>query len=240
MTISDLKSAIGMPGIKIVGFLCNEDGRRPQPKKVQRILNWPIPRSLREARAFIGVVVYYRIFINGFALIAAPIFWLFKKGWKFKCTVECSDAMMRLKAAPVKAPVLITLDFSEGALEIELAIDASTTIGWDAVLSQYQEDGKAHPTRYESGILSDQKRKYDALKLECRGLIKALKKLRFWLFGRYFTVVRDSQTLVWLLNQPPNDLPNAMIMRWLAYARLFDFDVKHIKGNKNSVADGLS
>ena len=55
-----------------------------------------------------------------------------------------------------------------------------------------------------------------------------------------FTVVTDLQTLVWLLNQPPNDLPNAMMARWLAYARLFDFDVKHIKGNKNSVADGLS
>ena len=172
MTISGLKSAIGMPEIKIVGFLCDEDGHRPQPKKVQRILNWPVPRSLREARAFIGVVVYYRIFIEGFALIAAPIFWLFRKGWKFVWTVECSDAMTRLKAALIKAPVLITLDFSDGVLGIELAIDASTTIGWGAVLSQYQEDGKAHPARYESGIWSDQERKYDALKLECRRLIK--------------------------------------------------------------------
>jgi hypothetical protein len=83
-------------------------------------------------------------------------------------------------------------------------------------------------------------KKYDALKLECRGLIKALKKLRFWLFGRYFTIVTDSQTLVWLLNQPPNDLPNAMMMRWLAYARLFDFDIKPVKGSQNGAADRLS
>src|SRR5947207_10137877 len=46
--------------------------------------------------------------------------------------------------------------------------------------------------------------------------------------------------LVWLLNQPPNDLPNAMMTRWLYYIRLFDFDVKHIKGEKNGAADGLS
>ena len=50
----------------------------------------------------------------------------------------------------------------------------------------------------------------------------------------------DAQTLVWLLNQPPNDLPNAMITRWLTYIRLFDFDVKHIPGNKNGGADTLS
>jgi hypothetical protein len=28
--------------------------------------------------------------------------------------------------------------------------------------------------------------------------------------------------------------------RWLAYARLFDFDVRHVKGTKNGAADGLS
>ena len=82
--------------------------------------------------------------------------------------------------------------------------------------------------------------KYDTVKLECRGLLKALKKFRFWLYGCYFTIETDAQTLVWLLNQPPNDLPNAMMTRWLAYIRLFDFHVKHIPGNKNGGADALS
>ena len=96
------------------------------------------------------------------------------------------------------------------------------------------------PARYESGIWSDPEKKYDALKLECRGLLKALKKFRYWLFGRYFSVRTDSQSLVWLLNQPPNDLPNAMMMQWLAYLRLFDFDATHVPGTKNGAADALS
>lgn len=41
-------------------------------------------------------------------------------------------------------------------------------------------------------------------------------------------------------NQPPNDLSNAVRTRWLTYIRLFDFDVKHIPGNKNDAADALS
>ena len=48
------------------------------------------------------------------------------------------------------------------------------------------------------------------------------------------------KTLVWLLNQPLNDLPNAMMTRWLSYIRLFDFTVKHIPGTKNGGADALS
>src|SRR5204862_3010043 len=101
-------------------------------------------------------------------------------------------------------------------------------------------DGYLRPARYESGIWNDTEKKYDAQKLECRGLLKALKKFWFWVNGRFFRVETDAQTLVWLLNQPPNGLPNAMMTRWLTFIRLFDFEVKHVPGAKNSGPDGLS
>jgi RNase H-like domain found in reverse transcriptase len=82
--------------------------------------------------------------------------------------------------------------------------------------------------------------KYDAVKLECRGLLKALKKLRFWLYRRHFCIETDAQMLVWPLNWPPNDLPNAMMTRWLVYIRLFDFTVKHVLSRKNGGVDALS
>jgi hypothetical protein len=53
-------------------------------------------------------------------------------------------------------------------------------------------------------------------------------------------VETDAQTLVWLLNRPPNDLPNAIMTQWLSYICLFDFTVKHISGTKNGGADALS
>jgi hypothetical protein len=221
-------------------MVCDYDGRRPEFKKVQRILEWPIPESVKDARGFIGVVVYYRIFIESFSIIAAPIFILFRKGTKFVWSKEQQMAMNELQRRLSQAPILITLDFSPSALAIVLNVDASTTIGWGAVLSQHQNDGTTRPARYESGIWSDNERKYDAVKLECRGLMKALKKLRFWLYGRHFYLETDARTLVWILNQPPNDLPNAMMTRWLTYIRLFDFTVKHIPGRRNGAADALS
>jgi hypothetical protein len=240
MTISGAKSAIGMAGINIVGMICDANGRRPEERKVRKILNWSSPKSTKDARAFIGVCVYYRIFIISFSIIAAPIFELFRKGKRFLWTHECQLAMDKLKKLLTTAPILITLDFGPSAGMIYLNVDASTRIGWGGTMEQVQKDGKRKPARYESGVWNDVERKYDAVKLECRGLLKALKKFRFWLYGRYFTVETDAQTLVWLLNQPPNDLPNAMMTRWLSYIRLFDFDVKHIKDEKNGAADGLS
>ena len=104
--------------------------------------------------------------------------------------------MDQLKLRITEAPILISLDFWPSALPIILHSDASTTIGWGAILSQRQPDGSICPARFESGIWNDTEKKYDAIKLECRGLLKTLKKFHFWLFGRYFTVETDAQTLV--------------------------------------------
>ena len=239
LTISGKKLVLGMPGIVIVGLVCDAEGRHPEPTKVQRIIDWPAPRTLREARGFIGICVYYRIFVEGFSTIAAPILTLFRKSVQFCWTKECQQAMNKLKEALTTPPTLITLEFSPSAGIIVVTVDASK-IGWGGILQQEREDGRLRPSRYESGIWSDAERKYDALKLECRGLLKALKKFRFWVHGRFFRVETDANTLVWLLNQPPNDLPNSMLTRWLTYIRLFDFEVRHVKGSKNSGADALS
>jgi hypothetical protein len=49
LTISGAKSAIMIPGIEIVGFLCDKDGRRPIKKGIQKILDWPTLTSIKEA-----------------------------------------------------------------------------------------------------------------------------------------------------------------------------------------------
>src|SRR5947207_14037857 len=126
LTISGVKSTIGVPGITIVGLVCDYDGRHPEQKKVQKIIDWPVPESTRDARAFIGLVVYYRIFIAGFAIIAAPIFILFRKDVKFVWTMDCQLAMDELKRRTTTAPTLTTIDFSSSALDIILNVDAST------------------------------------------------------------------------------------------------------------------
>lgn len=101
-------------------------------------------------------------------------------------------------------------------------------------------DGIRRVARYESGVWSATEATYDAGKLECRAVLKAFKKFRYWLYGVHFTLETDVNTLVAQLNRPASDLPGALVTRWLAWIRLFDFDVKHISGKKNGAADGLS
>jgi Integrase zinc binding domain/RNase H-like domain found in reverse transcriptase/Reverse transcriptase (RNA-dependent DNA polymerase) len=238
-TIAAEKSKFCMAGLKVVGFVCDADGRHPDKAKVVKILEWPDCRNVTEARAFMGICVYYRIWIREFSIIALPIFVLFRKDVLFVWGFKQREAMENLKEALTTAPALMPLQYGEGAGEIIFASDGSLE-GWGCHVDQLDAEGRRHPSRFLSGIWSESERKYDAGKRECRALLKGLKKVRQYLYGVHFVIELDAKTLIAQLNRSATDLPGALVTRWIAWIRLFDFELRHIPGKKHSVADGLS
>ncbi len=87
------------------------------------------------------------------------------------------EAMDLLKLALTTPPALVSLDYTYGAGDIILAVDASLE-WWGRVLMPLVQ-GKRHLSRHERGIWSSTEKKYDATKRECRGVLKALKKVRY-------------------------------------------------------------
>ena len=143
------KSQFCIDGINIVGFICGAEGRSPDNAKVIKILEWKPCLDIGEAQAFIGVCVYYQIWIKDFSIIVEPIYYLFKKGVPWNWGLEQDLAMSPLKTALTSALALVKIIYDGG--EIILAVDASLK-GWGAVLMQLDALGKRHPSRYESGL----------------------------------------------------------------------------------------
>jgi hypothetical protein len=73
--------------------------------------------------------------------------------------------------------------------------------------------------------------------LELTIVIHALKMWRHYLVGRKFMLLTDNSGVKNLFSQP--DL-NARKEIWLGFLSEFDFEVRHIKGKENKVADALS
>ncbi|OMJ23031.1 Retrovirus-related Pol polyprotein from transposon [Smittium culicis] len=59
-----------------------------------------------------------------------------------------------------------------------------------------------------------------------------------YLYGVHFLLETDCRPLIGLLNKP--DLPNDAASRWIGYILQFDFEISHIKGVENCVADAIS
>lgn len=99
-----------------------------------------------------------------------------------------------LKIALTTPPALMPIDYSENAGSVLLSVDVSLT-GWGAVLGQMW-GSKRKSARYESGIWNAAEQKYDATKRECRGILKAIRKFRYWLYGVRFIFETDASVLV--------------------------------------------
>ena len=82
--------------IQYLGHIILEDGILIDLEKIESIMNWPTPRNMTDVRSFMGLVGYYRIFIEGFSMVAHCITSLQKKGIKFEWTLRCEESFQQL------------------------------------------------------------------------------------------------------------------------------------------------
>lgn len=80
------------------------------PKKVDSILSWPIPKNLREVQLFLGFANFYRRFIRDYAKLVEPLTRLTRKDTRFDWQDPQKKAFELLKKAFTEAPVLALFD----------------------------------------------------------------------------------------------------------------------------------
>lgn len=66
---------------------------------------FPVPKTQKQVRSFLGMANYYRRFIHNFAKIAAPLNALLSKDKKLKWTESCQEAFNILKNKLLSVPI---------------------------------------------------------------------------------------------------------------------------------------
>ena len=72
--------------VREVGFLrviIGEDGVRMEKEKVQGVIEWPVPKSVKDVQKFLGLANYYRQFVKDFVKIARPLHEMTRKEIKW-------------------------------------------------------------------------------------------------------------------------------------------------------------
>ncbi|GBG83323.1 hypothetical protein CBR_g37036 [Chara braunii] len=59
--------------ISFLGHVVTDQGLRPEPQKVAAVRDTPVPTTITQVRAFLGLTSYSRRFIKGFAAIAVEV-----------------------------------------------------------------------------------------------------------------------------------------------------------------------
>lgn len=215
-----------------LGHIIGEEGVRPNPDKISAIKKYPIPKTPKEIKQFLGLIGYYRKFIPDFARITKPLTLCLKKGKKITMDADYVNSFQACKTLLTNDPILKYPDFDK---EFVLTTDASNfAIG--AVLSQ-GPIGSDKPVSYASRTLNDSEINYSTIEKELLAIVWACKYFRPYLFGRKFKIITDHQPLQWLMNLKE---PNSRLTRWRLKLSEYDYTITYKKGKSNTNADALS
>ncbi|KAL1269106.1 hypothetical protein QQF64_031395 [Cirrhinus molitorella] len=220
-----------------LGYIISQEGVAMDEKKVEAVLKWPQPQTLKELQRFLGFANFYRRFIRNFSMVAAPLTSMTKQRTKrLIWTPEAKRSFEDLKRRFTSAPILHHPDPDRPFI---VEVDASNT-GVGAILSQrHGTPAKMFPCAFFSRKLTTAERNYDVGNRELLAMKLALEEWRHWLEGAThpFTILTDHKNLEYL--RAAKRL-NPRQARWALFFTRFQFTVSYRPGTKNAKADALS
>ena len=225
--------------VNYLGHIVSKDSIETDPRKIEAIKKWPVPKTVTEVRSFLGFTNYYRKFIPRYAQVAKPLNQLVfgdnanKKKALVNWTSECQDAFEHLKCLCSQTPILAYADHTK---PFQLHTDTSKS-GLGAVLYQKQTNGTEGVIAYVSRTLSQSKQNYDTHKLEFLALKWSITdRFHKYLYGGHFEVYTDNNPLTYVLTTAKLD---ATGQRWIASLANYNFKIFYRSGKLNVEADAL-
>jgi len=92
------------------------------PTKIETMIKWERPQTVTEVRSFLGLVGYYKRFVEGFSKMVSPLTQLTRKDQPFSLIDECEACFEDIKRRLTTAPVLAITDTTK---TLEVYCDAS-------------------------------------------------------------------------------------------------------------------
>ena len=96
-----------------MGVVIGPEGIKMEEEKVKGVLEWLMPKCVKDVQKFLRLANYYCRFIEGFASIARPLHDMVKKDKKWDWTEKQKKAFKELKEKFTKEPVLAALDLDK-------------------------------------------------------------------------------------------------------------------------------
>ena len=236
ITLNPEKCVLGAGEVEYVGHTLNSTGLHFERSKLDSILEWEKPTTQKQLKRFLGVVNWFRDHVKNHSIIVKPLNQLirnYSKSLQIKWSEEAITAFEEIKRAVHECPLLYFLDDTS---PIFMETDASQ-YGIGASLYQRINDTTVCPIAFISKAFDERMMRWDTAQKEGYAIYYALIKWEHLLRDRKFTILTDHRNLRYLRDTFGH---LGKVQRWLACFQSFDFELVHLAGEKNVVADGLS
>jgi len=183
--------------IGFLGVVIGPNRIEMEEGKVEGVLGWPVPKTVKNVKKFLGLTNCYRRFIKDFARVARPMNMLTRKDKKWRWGNKQQKAFDELKKVFTSKPVLAAPD-----LDKEFRVEADAlNYATGGVLSMKCSDEKWRPVAFISKSLSDTERNYEIHDKEMLVVVRCLEAWRHFLEGAVekFKIWTDHKNLEYFM-----------------------------------------
>ena len=237
LKLSPKKCVLGVSQIEYVGHTLSSAGISFSQKKRDFVVDFQRPISAKDMKSFLGVANYFSTHIRNFSIITKPLrdmipnYTVQTSRRRLKWTEDQTRIFHEVKQAINDCP---TLYFVRQNLSVFLETDASD-YGIGGYLYQVDSRGTQYPIAFISKSLTPQEKRWDTRDKEAFAIFYSIYKLEYLLRDIHFTLKTDHKNLTYI-----NHDYQARVLRWKLALQEYSFDVYHIPGKDNVVADAFS
>jgi len=221
--------------VDFLGFTISDKGHSPTQEKTAALLQIPRPTTRKKVKSLIAIFSYYRHFVPNFT---KTVFNLNKlcnaKGpWNGIMNDEENEEYENLRTIFCD-PSKNVLRHFDPSKKVWITCDASD-YGLGSVCEQMASDDKLHPIHYASRSLTANERKYTIPKKECLAL--------FWSSTVFRPYMTNNQTIFRSDNSVATHMKTqrtGAVATWALHLEGYSYQIRHIPGKKNELADGFS
>ena len=225
--------------VTFCGLTLSKDGKSIDADRVEAVKKVQPPKTVREAQSLMGFLSYNRPFVSGFASLSKPLYDLIDRTQprkRLRWSEECNRNLEEIKRRIAAGLTLSIPRVDSGDNTYVVTLDGAQD-GFGAQLEQWQE-GELKTVAYFSKRTPKHKRIWSQAKLEFETLIETLLHWYIYLRGVKFLVKTDCLSLLSLERLFAKS--DATMIRRLNKIIHFRFDIEHVAGVDNTVADFLS
>ena len=193
-----------------------------------------LPTTQKGMKQFLGLANYFRDHVKDHSKVVQPLQDMvsdYRKSKALQWTPELTTLFNDVKDRVGNCPELFFMDDS---LPVYLHTDASD-YGIGAYLFQLEPSGKERPIAFISKSLTKERLRWSVLEKEAYAIFYAINKLEYLIRDRYFLLRTDHKNLTYI-----NQESSPKVRRWKLAIQEYNFDIEHIAGEENVVADALS
>ena len=231
LKLNKKKARLRQQEVPFICHLLTPEGLKPDPRKVETIVEMPDPTDVQSLRRFLGMVNYLAKFLPRLSEETEVLRKLTEKDAEWCWVPAHTDALNRVKGIIVTTPVLAYYDVSK---PVAIQCDASQN-GLGAVLLQ-----EGRPVAYSSRVMTQTEQNYAQIEKELLAIVFACEKFDQYICGKSNVIVQsDHKPLESIFKKPIHSSPKRL-QRMRLRLQNYDIQVEYTKGSTMFLDDTLS